>query len=107
MNPRLILAAALVAAGCASQTNLKYCEDMKKTGKEIEALETLNGEYRKNMDQVPPGTDSTEYLKYAIQQQIDENNEKIRYLKEYNQTNAANCAPGAKGPEAVASPDYR
>jgi hypothetical protein len=86
--------ACILIAGCAGgEKKFDYCKEMQKTGKEIEDTEVLNRELKEKMAAVPEGTDSTETQRYAIAQAMEKNDEKIKYLKTYNQTNAQNCGP--------------
>lgn len=104
---RHALAAAILLAACAGSKSgsFGYCKEMRKTGGQIEDLETQNKELKGKMDAVPPGTDSSESQRYGYQQTIDRNNEKIKDLKSYNETNARNCGP-ARSPSTETTGGY-
>jgi hypothetical protein len=102
------IAAVSILLGCAGSKGPKpfnHCDDMEKTNVEIRDLEARNKELNekaKTADQA--GVSGAEDGK-AYRETMAKNDDKIKYLKEYNLKNAENCRPTWHDPDAKPEKD--
>ena len=99
MKKRHLSILVLVAACAGPKKGFDYCKEMTKTGDEIVATQEKNRDLKQKLNDLKPGSDSVEEQRFALTQQIDKNEEKIRDLKNYNKTNEANCGPAMFDPQ--------
>jgi hypothetical protein len=95
LKESVLLISSLMLFACASSSKSKpykpynACDQMYKTNDEISEIEEKNRGLSAKKDPLKDG----DALKMEIEKQIAENENRIRYLTQSNQTNAENCKP--------------